>query len=77
MAGLGAGLPRKAFPREGSSCGAKGKVQAYGQVKLLPAPQLLPESIASARLKRPVDGYCPAQKRCDQDHSHGSPGYCA
>ena len=29
----------------GSSCAAKGKVQVDGQVKLLPAPQLLPESI--------------------------------
>jgi hypothetical protein len=28
----------------GSRCGAKGKVQVYRQVKLLPAPQLLPES---------------------------------
>jgi len=31
--------------REGSSCAAKGKVQVDGQVKLLPAPQLLPESV--------------------------------
>jgi hypothetical protein len=29
----------------GSSCGAKGKVQVCGQVKLLPAPQLLPEKV--------------------------------
>lgn len=30
---------------EGSSCAAKGKVQVDGQAKLLPAPQLLPESL--------------------------------
>jgi len=28
---------------EGSSCGAKGKVQVCGQVMILPAPQLLLE----------------------------------
>ena len=28
---------------EGSSCGAKGKVQVWGQVEFLPAPQLLLE----------------------------------
>jgi hypothetical protein len=46
-----AGLLRNAYPREGSSCGAKGKVQAFGQVKLLPAPQLLPESICQCALE--------------------------
>ena len=29
----------------GSRCDAKGKVQVCWQVKLLPAPQLLPESV--------------------------------
>ncbi len=47
----GAGLLKNAYPREGSSCGAKGKVQAYRQVKLLPAPQLLPESTCQCALE--------------------------
>ena len=36
---------RPVRPHEGSSCAAKGKVQVDRQVKLLPAPQLLPESM--------------------------------
>jgi hypothetical protein len=35
----------------GSRCGAKGKVQVCRQVKLLPAPQLLPESAGLDTLK--------------------------
>jgi len=44
--GLGrrAGLAGNVFSRWGSSCGAKGKVQVWGQVKFLPAPQLLLET---------------------------------
>ncbi len=47
----GAGLLKNEYPREGSSCGAKGKVQASWQVKLLPAPQLLPESTCQCALE--------------------------
>ena len=47
----------------GSRCGAKGKVQVCRQVKLLPAPQLLPESAGLDARSEPVDG--PAHKRDD------------
>src|ERR1700746_402853 len=47
-AGKRAGPSPHACSREGSSCGAKGKVQVWGQVEILPAPQLLLE-MASQR----------------------------
>lgn len=36
----------------GSSCGAMGKVQVERQVKVLPAPQLLPENAGQHTLRR-------------------------
>jgi len=38
-----AGMVLNACSQQGSSCGAKGKVQVWGQVMILPAPQLLLE----------------------------------
>ena len=48
----------------------EGEGSGWGQVKLLPAPQLLLETGCQYTLDSLVDGPC--EQRDDQDHSNGS-----
>jgi hypothetical protein len=59
------------IPPEDSRCGAKGRVQVGRQVKLLPAPHLLPESAGFHTPKCAA-----AHESDDRDHSKRSSSHC-